>query len=113
MYTRPVIVMSGINHGHFASGDMPSNVKNHDIPVDDGVTFDTAHETIARHVSNFIVATIGQPVDHHQAALDDLKASFLDTKARLQVKNHCFYFIFRLDSTCLDRLGYNEIYTCS
>ena len=85
LYSKPVIVMDGLNHGHFASGDMPSNVRNHDLHVDECVTFDSAHETIARHVTDFIIGTIGQHVGDRLAALAGLKAAFLETKSRLQV----------------------------
>lgn len=85
-YKTPVIVMGGINHGHFASGDMPPNVKMHDIPVDDDVTFDSAHKTIARHVTNFIASTIGQPLEYYPTALSELKAAFQDTKSLMQVR---------------------------
>lgn len=85
-YKTPVVVMTGINHGHFASGDMPPNVKTHDIPVDDDVTFDSAHETIARHVTNFIAATIGQPLEYYPTALSGLKEAFQDTKSLMQVR---------------------------
>ncbi|XP_052802620.1 uncharacterized protein LOC128232878 [Mya arenaria] len=81
IYSTPVIVMSGINHGHFASGTMPPNVLNHDPPVDDDVTFDSAYEVISEHVTDFIIATIGQPIEEKLTALAGLKSAYFNTKA--------------------------------
>ncbi|WAR03714.1 hypothetical protein MAR_010272 [Mya arenaria] len=77
IYSTPVIVMSGINHGHFASGTMPPNVLNHDPPVDDDVTFDSAYEVISEHVTDFIIATIGQPIEEKLTALAGLKSAHI------------------------------------
>ncbi|XP_022339040.1 uncharacterized protein LOC111134370 [Crassostrea virginica] len=51
-YRTPVIVMEGVNHGQFASGEMPSNVATHDLPPD--VTNMTAYSQIANYTCSFI-----------------------------------------------------------
>ncbi|XP_061183326.1 uncharacterized protein LOC133191597 [Saccostrea echinata] len=51
-YRTPVLVMEGVNHGQFASGKMPSNVAEHDLPPD--VTNVTAYQKIARYTCSFI-----------------------------------------------------------
>ncbi|KAH3877193.1 uncharacterized protein LOC127871066 [Dreissena polymorpha] len=84
MYTDPVIVMPGINHGHFAAGTMPPNVVKHDPPADSDVTPNSAHDTIAWHVTNFLIVTLGQPTEMRLVAFAGLKSAFFQTKNIIQ-----------------------------
>jgi hypothetical protein len=81
----PVIVMRGINHGHFASGNMPPNVLKHDLPVDKDITFDIAHSTIASHVSNFITVNTGLPKEDYAKATAGLKGAYTSTQNIIKV----------------------------
>lgn len=83
--------MRGINHGHFASGSMPSNVLQHDLPVDDDITFESAHETIANHVTSFIIVTTGLPKEDYLTAVASMKVAFYDTKDTIQVREAWLY----------------------
>ncbi|KAK3101062.1 hypothetical protein FSP39_000675 [Pinctada imbricata] len=56
LYRTPVIVMPGVNHAQFATGDMPSNVKQHDLPSDS--TEGEAHMAIAKYTSAFLNSII-------------------------------------------------------
>lgn len=65
---------------------MPPNVLEHDLPVDDDITFDSAHETIANHVTSFITVTIGLPKEVYLTAVASMKVAFYDTKEIIQVQ---------------------------
>ncbi|XP_078596658.1 uncharacterized protein LOC144873281 [Branchiostoma floridae x Branchiostoma japonicum] len=54
VYQKPVVVVPGLNHGHIASGAMPSNVLNMDLPAE--MTMEQAHRLIANSSVNFMVA---------------------------------------------------------
>ena len=83
MYHTPVIVMEGVNHGHFASGTMPSNVKSHDLEAE--MSYDSAHTVIAGHVSAFLVESLQQSSSQIMDAEKALNKSFADTLAITQV----------------------------
>ncbi|XP_033635012.1 uncharacterized protein LOC117296280 [Asterias rubens] len=53
---KPVIILEGLNHGQFASGDMPPNVVTNDIKSN--LTFAQAHDLIGRVSSDFITITL-------------------------------------------------------
>ena len=84
MYHTPVIVMEGINHGHFASGAMPPNVKSHDLEAE--MSYDSAHTIIAGHVGAFLVMSLQQPTTQVTEAEVALNKSFDDTRMITQVK---------------------------
>lgn len=55
---RPVVLLEGLNHWSFSSGDkLPSNVANHDIQAE--VPTAQGHEAIARVISDFVVMHMG------------------------------------------------------
>ena len=83
MYHTPVIVMEGINHGHFASGTMPPNVKSHDLQAE--MSYDSAHDVIAGHVSSFLMASLQQPASEIVEAEKALNTSHKETLAILKV----------------------------
>ncbi|XP_053384572.1 uncharacterized protein LOC123535953 [Mercenaria mercenaria] len=84
IYKTPVIVMRGLNHGHFASGTMPPNVLEHDLPVDNDITFDNAHQTIAFHVTNFVIVNTGLPKEKYLTAVAGMKMAYFSTKETIQ-----------------------------
>ncbi|KAK3101187.1 hypothetical protein FSP39_001620 [Pinctada imbricata] len=56
VYKTPVIVMSGVNHADFASGTMPSNVKDHDLKSELNQT--EAQNTISKYTSAFLLCNM-------------------------------------------------------
>lgn len=48
----PVVVIKGMSHFQFASGDIPNHVKNHDLKPE--ISYDTAHMQVATLLSAFI-----------------------------------------------------------
>lgn len=52
----PVVVIEGMSHFQFASGDIPSHVKNNDLKPD----YDTAHTQVATLVTAFICSSHGR-----------------------------------------------------
>ncbi|XP_038059607.1 uncharacterized protein LOC119730686 [Patiria miniata] len=62
-FRYPVVLLEGVNHGQFASGDMPPNVVANDIPSN--LTFTEAHDLIGQASADFIMLTF--------AALPDQK----------------------------------------
>ncbi|ESO97511.1 hypothetical protein LOTGIDRAFT_152602 [Lottia gigantea] len=56
-YRTPVIMMTGVNHGQFASGTMPSNVLNYDIKSE--ISSTAAHLLISKNTADFMVTSIG------------------------------------------------------
>ncbi|XP_067654983.1 uncharacterized protein [Haliotis asinina] len=77
MYRTPVIVMSGINHGQFASGEMTPSVLEKDLEPEVNLT--TAHEIIARHCNDFMVATLKQPSSQVMTAQKALTTAYKNT----------------------------------
>merc|ERR1719253_1482466 len=51
---RPVVLLEGLNHWSFSSGDLPSNVANNDIQAE--VSREAGHLAIAKTINNFIIA---------------------------------------------------------
>ncbi|XP_067683462.1 uncharacterized protein [Haliotis asinina] len=80
MYRTPVVIMSGINHAQFASGTMPSGVVKVDLPAE--VSETTAHNVIAQHCNNFLVATLQQPATDVTKAKAALKQAY-DATSRI------------------------------
>lgn len=58
---RPVVLLEGLNHWSFSSGDLPGNVANNDIQAE--VSKDDGHAAIAETISNFLVAHFGAAPD--------------------------------------------------
>ena len=83
MYHTPVIVMEGINHGHFASGTMPPNVKSHDLIAE--MSYDAAHDVIAGHVGSFLVESLKGPSSEIPGAEKSLNTSHEETVVILKV----------------------------
>ncbi|GMI36778.1 hypothetical protein TeGR_g4623, partial [Tetraparma gracilis] len=52
----PVVVVEGMNHGQFSSGDMPSFVKNNDIQSE--VAEDVAHAAVVQDVVNYLTSIV-------------------------------------------------------
>jgi len=63
-WDRPVVLLEGLNHWSFSSGDLPSNVANNDIQAE--VSREDGHAAIAQTISDFMVASFG--VDQDKAA---------------------------------------------
>ncbi|KAK7479111.1 hypothetical protein BaRGS_00029629 [Batillaria attramentaria] len=61
LYRTPVLLVKGVNHGHFASGDMPSTVRQNDLTAD--VTEVTAHALIAPVVNSFLAPLLETRAD--------------------------------------------------
>ena len=78
-YRTPVIVMEGVNHGQFASGEMPSNVATHDLPPD--VTNMTAYSQIANYTCSFIFNILRNDTESQQI----LDGGYRNTYNLLQV----------------------------
>ena len=72
---------------------MPSNVRKHDPPADDDVTFDVAHDMIAHHVTDFIIVTIGQPIESKLPAFAGLKEAYFQTKQTIDVLNKTYFVL--------------------
>ena len=105
MYHMPVIVMEGINHGHFASGTMPPNVKSHDLEAE--MSYDSAHSIIAGHVGAFLVKSLEQPTEQVSEAEAALNKSFDDTLAITQVRVFlCYILVLFQQSFSLIRENY-------
>lgn len=49
---HPVVVLQGVSHWGFASGDMPVNVSNNDLRME--VSEDVAHGVIAVNILQFV-----------------------------------------------------------
>ena len=58
---------------------MPSNVRNHDIQTDDDTTYAVAHQQIAFNVVNFMISTLGEPVEDRLTAIAGLKSAYFQT----------------------------------
>mmetsp|Transcript_16422 Transcript_16422/g.30967 ORF Transcript_16422/g.30967 Transcript_16422/m.30967 type:complete len:559 (+) Transcript_16422:38-1714(+) len=54
---RPVILLEGLNHWSFSSGDLPSNVKKNDIRAE--VSVSEGHATIGQSVADYFSALFG------------------------------------------------------
>ena len=53
----PVAVIEGMSHFQFASGNIPSHVKNNDLKPE--ISYDTAHALVANLVSAFLALQVG------------------------------------------------------
>eukprot|EP00931_Biecheleriopsis_adriatica_P066218 TRINITY_DN40617_c0_g1_i1.p1 TRINITY_DN40617_c0_g1~~TRINITY_DN40617_c0_g1_i1.p1 ORF type:complete len:568 (-),score=118.73 TRINITY_DN40617_c0_g1_i1:93-1796(-) len=62
---RPVVLLEGLNHWSFSSGDLPSNVANNDIQAE--VAMEEGHATIAGTISDFMVTHFGAEKDKPNA----------------------------------------------
>jgi len=63
---RPVVLLEGLNHWSFSSGDLPGNVANNDIQAE--VSKEAGHAAIAETISNFLVGSFGSNPDKEAAA---------------------------------------------
>ncbi|ESO97510.1 hypothetical protein LOTGIDRAFT_228186 [Lottia gigantea] len=87
-YRTPVIIMTGVNHGQFASGTMPSNVLNYDLASEISAT--AAFLLISKNTADFMVTSVGTPgsaltsaksrLDQAYARTDDFLKPLLDMK---------------------------------
>ena len=57
----PVAVIEGMSHFQFASGNIPSHVKNNDLKPE--ISYDTAHALVANLVSAFLALQVGDTRD--------------------------------------------------
>ena len=53
----PVAVIEGMSHFQFASGNIPSHVKNHDLKPE--ISYETAHALVANLTSAFLALQVG------------------------------------------------------
>jgi len=54
---RPVVLLEGLNHWSFSSGDLPSNVKKNDIRAE--VSVEAGHAMIGQAVSDYFTSLFG------------------------------------------------------
>ena len=86
-YSSPVIVMPGVSHAQFATGAMPPAVTKADLTPE--VSGNAARALIAKHTSDFLIATLGQEVvmdpQAYSKALFNLDQAYDETKAIMNV----------------------------
>ena len=92
LYRTPVLLIKGVNHGHFASGDMPPTVRQNDLSAD--VAEATAHALIASYVNDFLLLHVPE-----QRSLDvtetkiRIEEAYNDTGTLYQVGLVTAYFL--------------------
>ncbi|XP_070568933.1 uncharacterized protein [Ptychodera flava] len=77
----PVCLLSGVNHGQFASGPMPPNVALNDLRAE--VSQSEAHQSITRLTTLFMVISINSPAEYVQKSKAKLSEVVDDTMQRL------------------------------
>ena len=66
LYTKSVILVDGVNHGQFASGDMPPEVVENDITS--SLTEEEAHYAIADVCMRYVEANIADVSSREKVA---------------------------------------------
>ena len=86
LYRTPVLLVKGVNHGHFASGDMPDTVRQNDLSAD--VTEVTAHALIASYINDFLLLHLPRQrsTDVRETKMR-LEQAYFDTRDIYQVSH--------------------------
>ncbi|CAH1783495.1 unnamed protein product [Owenia fusiformis] len=78
----PVVTMDGVNHGQYATGEMPPAVKEYDIPA--RVDGSIAQTKMANAIVQFMVHTLQKPTNLIKNAATWLQARYQDNEKRMQ-----------------------------
>lgn len=112
----PVMAFEGVSHAQFTSGDMPFNVKNHDLKPD--VSESDAHKMVANAmVQYFDQILLGNPQSLDINASKKVVSGFLEAmelEGYYYTKPACNnspYLVNPDDVTCLHGSTWNEQYS--
>jgi len=84
MIRTPVVILEGVNHGHFASGVMPDLIAAYDN--DPEVSNTTAYSMIANYTCAFIAANMFMSDPYRDNATKILRSAYISTSNVMKVR---------------------------